>query len=136
MLPLLVTLMLGIWDYGRLVEANQVLTNAAREAGRQCSTAQKGASSVQTVALNYLTRAGVPTTGVTVAVSNLTNSSRADPSGASQLDKYEVVVTMPSNNVRLILMNSLIGPGTITARCTWSSMVDIPVSVPASIPLN
>ena len=33
-LPILVVLLLGLWDIGRMIEAQQVLSNAAREGAR------------------------------------------------------------------------------------------------------
>jgi Flp pilus assembly protein TadG len=135
-LPLLLTLLLGVWDIGRLVDADQILNNAAREGGRQASTGQAAVSDVQNAVLNTLSQAGVPTTGVTVVVTNLTNASRSDPTTANQLDQFQVAVTMPSSNVRYITLSGLIGSNTLQAISIWSSMRDIPLTVSTTIPIN
>lgn len=135
-LPVLITMLLGVWDFGRLVAAEQTLTNAAREAGRQISTAQKDVTGVTNTVKDYLRLAGINSTGVTVTVSNVTQSGRANPQVAEQLDSYSVEVSLPSNNVRLLILNSLLGTGTLKTKSTWRSMVDIPVAVPSSIPFS
>jgi Flp pilus assembly protein TadG len=135
-LPLLVTLLLGVWDIGRLIDASQILDNAAREGGRCASTGKVTTSGVQTAVLEYLKQAGLSTTGVTVSVSDLTTSGNSDPTTATQLDQYQITVTMPSNNVRWIVMNNLIGSSSLTSTCLWNSMKDIPLSVSTTIPTN
>jgi Flp pilus assembly protein TadG len=51
-LPLIVLLLLGCWEVGRMVEVNQVMWNSAREAARDGSLGQ---DNLQTVANNLLT---------------------------------------------------------------------------------
>lgn len=135
-LPLLVITMLGVWDLGRLIQVNQVLTNVTREAARQATTGNSTSADVQTVVSNGLARAGIPTTGVTTTVTNLTNSARSDPTAATQLDQYQISVTLPSSSVRLLALGSLIGTNTLKSVSTWMSMVDIPLAVSATIPVN
>ncbi|MFO0953825.1 MAG: TadE/TadG family type IV pilus assembly protein [Isosphaeraceae bacterium] len=136
-LPLLITILLGVWDYGRLVTAKQIVVNAAREGCRQASSGQKTTTQVKQAALNYLKLSGLSTTGVTVTATNLASGAPSnDPSQASQLDQLQVVVTMPSSNARLIILNSLLGPSSLSATCTWLSMKDIPLSVSSTIPTN
>jgi Flp pilus assembly protein TadG len=135
-LPLLVTTLLGVWDIGRLVDAYQILTNAAREGGRCCSTGQVTSDGIKTAVLAYLKQAGITTTGVTVTVTNLTNAGASDPTTADQLDQFRTTVTLPSSNVRYILMNNLIGSSSLTASCTWNSMRDIPLTVTTTIPTS
>ena len=61
-LPVILTLLLGIWEVGRMIEIQQILYNAAREGGRQASTGQLTDAQVQTVVIQYLQTAGLPTT--------------------------------------------------------------------------
>ncbi|MFO0961088.1 MAG: TadE/TadG family type IV pilus assembly protein [Isosphaeraceae bacterium] len=133
-LPFLCTILLGIWDLGRLIEVNQLLSNAAREGCRQASTAQDSASDVQAAVQNYLNRAGVNTTGMTVTVANLTSAGNSDPRNANQLDLLSVTVTLPANNVRFILAGNLPGASALTASSVWMSMRDIPVGQLGGIP--
>jgi Flp pilus assembly protein TadG len=39
-LPLILSIVAGLWEVGRVVEVQQLLANAAREAGRQAATGQ------------------------------------------------------------------------------------------------
>ncbi|SIO31561.1 Flp pilus assembly protein TadG [Singulisphaera sp. GP187] len=135
-LPLLLTLLLGVWDLGRLIDAVQILNNATREGGRCASTGQVSVTEIQQAVLNAMSQAGLVTTGVTVTVTNLTNAANSDPMVADQLDQFEITTTLPSNNVRWIAMNNLLGSNTLTATCRWNSMKDIPLTVPTSIPIN
>jgi Flp pilus assembly protein TadG len=50
--PLLVLMILGLWEVGRMTEVQNVMWNGAREAARDASTGQ---SNLQTVANNLLT---------------------------------------------------------------------------------
>jgi Flp pilus assembly protein TadG len=134
-LPLLLTLLLGVWDMGRLIDASQILSSAAREGARCASTGQVDVTGIQTAVLNYLTQAGLSTTGATVTVSNLT-SPGTDPLVATQLDQYRISVTLPSNNVRWVVLNNLAGSTTLTTSCLWNSMRDLPLTVPTTIPVN
>jgi Flp pilus assembly protein TadG len=51
-LPLIVLLLFGLWEVGRMVEVNQVMWNSGREAARDASLGQ---DNLQTVASNLLT---------------------------------------------------------------------------------
>lgn len=132
-LPVLCTILLGVWDIGRLAEVNQVLNNAAREGGRQASTGTCTAAEVQAGVQSYMNRAGINTTGISVSFANLT-SGAADPQDANQLDKLRVTVTLPANNVRFILAGNLPGVSSLSATSIWVSMRDIPVAQPGGIP--
>lgn len=135
-LPLLVTILLALWDFGRLIDAYQLVANSAREAARRASTGQATNSEVQQAVVDYLKAAGAKTTGVAVTVTNLTQAARSDPSAATQLDSFQVAVSVPSNNFRWIVLPALQGTATLRATSTWKSMRDIPLSMPSSIPLN
>lgn len=132
-LPVLCTILLGVWDLGRLVEVNQLLNNATREGARHASSGSGSVSEVQDTVRNTLIRAGIDTNGLSVSVVNLTTGN-ADPRTANQLDKLQVTVTLPTNNVRFLLAGNLPGPGTLTATSIWMSMRDIPVAEPGGIP--
>ncbi|AGA31523.1 TadE/TadG family type IV pilus assembly protein [Singulisphaera acidiphila] len=135
-LPLLLTLLLGVWDMGRLIDVTQILNNATREGGRRASTGQDSVAQIQQAVLDYLIQAKLKTDGAIVTVTNLTNAANSDPTTADQLDQFEITATLPSNNVRWVAMNNLLGSNTLKATCRWSSMRDIPLIVPTSIPIN
>jgi Flp pilus assembly protein TadG len=99
LLPVMLVLMLGTWEVGRIVEVSQILTNAAREGGRSASTGQNTNSQVQTTVLNYLTNAGLSSSTATVTVTDLTTPG-TDCTNAAELDQLQVTVTIPFKSVR------------------------------------
>lgn len=134
--PLFVILLLGLWEVGSMVEAQQLLNNAVREGGRQASTGVKTSADVQKVVVDYLKHNGI--TGITtsnVTVKNLTNPKK-DPADANSLDQIQVSVSVPFDNVRWNLLNQVTNVKTLTATTTWSSMADVPLTVNMNIPLN
>ncbi len=133
-LPLLMSILLGVWDFGRLIDAEQLMTNAAREGARQASTGQCTPAQVQQAVSNYLARGGINATGLTVQVSNVTSPGITDPSAANRMDQLKVVITLPSNNVRLVILSGLRGANTLQASATWCSMRDSPITLPPGIP--
>src|SRR5262245_37592934 len=58
-LLLLVPMLIGVWEVGRMVDVEQLLVNSAREGARQASTGQKNIAQVQQVVLTYLQSAGL-----------------------------------------------------------------------------
>src|SRR5689334_319906 len=79
-LPLLMLFLVGVWEVGRTVQVQQIMTMAVREGGRQASLGNKTTSEVQNAVVTYLNVQGI--TGVSAAnvtVTNLTDPSR-DPS--------------------------------------------------------
>lgn len=53
-LPLLVLILSGLWEVGRITEVQQVMWNSAREAGRDASLGQDSLSDVASNLLTYL----------------------------------------------------------------------------------
>lgn len=135
-MPMLVTALLGVWDVGRLTEVSQILNNAAREGSRRASTGQDDVDAIQQAVLSYLGRAGITTTGATVTVANETQPTVTNPQVATQMDLIRVSVTLPSNNVRWIVLNNLVGSQTLSVSNAWHSMRDIPLTVSTTIPID
>lgn len=135
MLPLLLILLLGTWELGRMTEMQQLLSNAAREGGRQASTGNLTNSEVAQVVRDYLKQAGVPTTNATPAVVNTTRGG--DVKDAVQLDQLTVSVTLPAADVRWVALNYLIVPlGTLRAESVWFSMKDKDYPSPQDPPID
>jgi Flp pilus assembly protein TadG len=132
----LVPLLIGVWEVGRLVEVEQLMANAAREGGRQASTGNVNTAGVQNTVVSYLTRNGIPCAASNVTVTNLTSSSRSDPTTANQFDQFQVTVTIPFNSIRWVLLNQITNTTQLTASANWFSMKDVPISVNNTIPLN
>ncbi len=141
-LPIIVSLLLGIWEVGRLIEAQQILTNAAREAVRQASTGNATVAQLTTLVNNYLTAAGINNANSTFKIYNLTQDPNPgagqasdDPTAASQLDHLHVIVTLPLSNVKWAVVNrSMTSITTITAYADFYSMVDQPLVVNSTLP--
>lgn len=141
-LPLLMVLLTGIWEYGRMVQVTQILSNAAREGARQAATGNKTAAQVDTAVKNYLISAGITnTTGYTVTVYNLrlspdpqSGDPSDDPTQSLQMDQLRVNVTLPFNNVRWIFLNSISSVSTLSATADWFCMKDQPLVVDSQMP--
>jgi len=133
-LPLILTLLLGIWEVGRLIEIQQYLSNAAREGARQASTGQLTDAQVQQVVTQALAAEGLPTTNVVVTVQDLTTPAN-DVSVANYLDQIQVTVTIPYSAVQFSLISMVTTPGQlITSQVQWVSMVDEPYPVAPTPP--
>ena len=79
-LPILLIFLLGVWEIGRFVEVSQLLSNAAREGGRQASTSQKTTAQVQNIVVEYLQANGLASvTASNVTVTNLTSTRAPIP---------------------------------------------------------
>jgi Flp pilus assembly protein TadG len=135
-LPLLILLVSGIWELGRVISVYQVLTNACREAGRQAASGKLSADEVREVILDYLRGAGIDTTGMpTPTITNITDSARSDPEDAEQLDHYQLTAALPYANVRLTPLNIFVPSSTVlTITTDWYSMKDLQISVSTDIP--
>jgi Flp pilus assembly protein TadG len=133
-LPFLVPLIIGLWEVGRLVEVEQVLYNAAREGGRQISTGNVSIATAQTEVVNILARNGITATTSQVAITNLTNGARNDPTTCNQLDQWQVQIQIPFNSVRWILLNQITNVTNLTGTAQWFSMKDTTLSVDTTIP--
>jgi Flp pilus assembly protein TadG len=125
--PLVVALLVGLVEVGRLVQVNQILSNAAREGARKASTGVNSYADVQTTVANYLTNAGITNqTGLTVTVYDVTQSNSGpqfNPSTAAWLDQLKVTVTLPYSNVQLAPFPS--SPATtMSAQAVWFSNQD------------
>lgn len=134
-LPLLLGLLAGVWEVGVIVNTEQILDNAVRVGGRQASTGLNSNSQVQQAVIQYLQNAGLPTGNVSVTVTDVT--SGGDVSAATQLDQINVTVSIPFADVAWDAINYLVPSGTkLTASATWYSMVDLPVSVSTTLPIQ
>jgi Flp pilus assembly protein TadG len=144
--PIVMALLLGIWEVGCMLEFTQVLTNAAREGARQAST-ETTYDKVVTAVQNYLTAAGVNQTGVKIQVTNVTTNSHGpqthgtgiddyDPSTAAQLDLLKITVTLPYTNQRWSTTHMFTTTtATMTGTTNWPCLKDADypnaVTVPA-----
>ena len=145
-LPLLLTLMIGMWEVARMVQCSQVLANAAREGARYAATGNLNGTSltatmVQQNVRDYLTSAGFPSaavSGASIQLTNLSSNSWTDPCNAKPMDKFRVTVTIPQgaafNSLQLTTLSLANVTQQLSASATWVSLVDSQVSVGTQLP--
>jgi len=135
--PLLIMLLAGIWEIGRMVEVHQLLTNACREAGRQAATGKLTAAEVQQVVIDYLESANISTEGMpTPLVENRTNPKRTNPAEAEQLDYFRITASLPVANIKYSAWHFFSSPdSTITSSVGWNSMRDLELTISTTIPV-
>jgi Flp pilus assembly protein TadG len=144
-LPLIITLMLGMWQFGSMAQWSRVLGDAAREGARVAAGGTNNGSTVtvanvQTVVQNFLTAAGMPSTaanGATVTVTNLSSDSWTNPGSAMPLDQFSVTVTIPAgapfNSLQLVGA-TFCGITQLQASANWLSANDTQVTVGSTLP--
>ena len=76
----------------------------------------------------------MPTANVTVSVVNTTNALRFEPSTANQLDRFQIDVAMPFQDVRWVGLQWFTSGHTLQARSVWLSNRDIPLVINTTIP--
>ncbi|QEH32961.1 TadE-like protein [Aquisphaera giovannonii] len=141
-LPLVLTMLIGTWELGRILEMQQFLNAGAREAARQAGSGLMTNSQVQQVALNYVKNALGDTSGtrtqhlavtITVYDADIPSTAKAvDVSQADALDLLEIQVSIPYADVRWVALPTLSGAGTLSAKATWVSLKNFPF--PTTVP--
>lgn len=154
-LIILMPMLIGVWEIGRLVNVQQLIANAAREGGRQASTGEKNTAQVREIIVTYLRNAGLNKinssasndtelrTGgrvlVQIKVYDAYNQLRdgIDPTQADQNDRIEVKVEVLFNDVEYSPTNYFLDTNTtISATVNWHCMRDIPLVINSQIPLS
>jgi Flp pilus assembly protein TadG len=129
-LPVILTMLVGLWESARIIEVQQVLLNAAREGARQAATGEMNNAKVQQVTLQYLQVAlndtsGTMTQNAVITVTDLTHPDK-DVTAATSLDSIQVTVTIPYKDVRWTTLKLVTDDTTlITSQATWVSLVDV-----------
>src|SRR5262245_34144093 len=96
--PLLLLLILGIIEVGRMMMVQQIVTNAAREGCRKAVLAGATESQVQTTIDNYLTGSGI--SGQTITVSTLSSAQPGDSVTVTVSVPYDNVTWLPAGAVK------------------------------------
>jgi Flp pilus assembly protein TadG len=121
----LMTIVMGIIECGRLMMVEEVTINASREGARLASLSgatigsmsSTGSTEVDYRVLSYLTAAGVPTSSVTITVTDLDQPSLTDLTQANPGDRIQVQASMPFTSVALCTP-WFFGHATITGTST------------------
>jgi len=148
--PVLVVLLLGLWEVGRMIELQQILSNAAREVARLAAQGQTinstgaatqiqvntGSPNVKATVVNYLQRAGLNVSAgeVTVDFAFLTgDTSLTEPCQGTKGQQFSVTVTIPTTNLKWTSSGAFT-PATMSAAVVWTSLVDDPFTIDTTIP--
>jgi hypothetical protein len=165
-LPLIVLLLSGLWEVGRITEVMQVMWNSGREAARDASLGQDNLQTVASNLLVYLQSAeptafpnGHSTSMIapvitlpantsgytcwdntanremfTITFTDVTKPTVADPTGMSQLDRYEITVQVPYAGIAWSPLAQITGTSRLSIAVDWVSMVDAPFTIVPSLP--
>ena len=89
--PFLLLLLVGVFEFGRAIMVQQILTNAAREGARRAVVEGATAAEVETLVVSYLDSTSVTGASVTCTPSTLSTAGFGDP--------VMVNVSVPFDNV-------------------------------------
>jgi len=150
-LPLLLLLLVGIWELGRIIHTQILLHQAARDAARVGAQAHivnttgaytqirfnTGSPNIEDTVRDYLLAAGITNlAGLVVEfqfVEPTASGPNVDPYTGVKNQRFRVRVSLPYDNVRWTTL-SLINPNTLTAEVYWQCLVDEPFTVDTSLP--
>jgi hypothetical protein len=155
--PLLLLLLVGIWELGRIIDVQITLNGAARDAARLGAQANlvsttgaytqihysAGTPSIDGAVRAYLQAAGITNlSGLTVEFQFVEpavpggatpTASQADPYGGVKNQRFRVRVALPYDNVRWTTL-TLVNPKTLAAETYWQCFVDDPFTVNTTLP--
>jgi Flp pilus assembly protein TadG len=147
--PIMLLLIFGLWELGRIIQVQQQLQNAVRDSARIASQGQiitptgeyvrigrtTGAMNVEDTVRDQLQAAGLTNlNGVVIEFTYLDgNTSNATPADGTKNQAFRIRVSIPYDNVKWTNLN-FFRPNTIQAETTWRILVDDPFQVPTQLP--
>lgn len=147
--PVLLLLIVGVWEIGRLVWLQQIMAQAAREGARLASQANiinttgsyvqismaTGTPNVEDTIKDYLYSAGITNqTGIQITFQFLDgDTSKTQPYQGVKNQRFRLRVTLPYANCKWTDL-SLINPQTLAGECVWQMMVDDPFTLSGTLP--
>jgi Flp pilus assembly protein TadG len=145
-LPVLLIMMLGIWEVGRIIQVQQILVNSAREgarlaAGGYVNSTPVTSTMVETTVRDYLRSAGLPTAAVNNAQITLAcqvSPGWTNPSDAMPLDPFRVTVQIPAgaafDSLRWSFVTKITNKSDMEAYVDWVSLNNVAISVDTQLP--
>jgi hypothetical protein len=151
---LLVPLIIGLWEVGRMVQVKQVVSNSAREGARRAAQGYTlnstgtptqvmttgSSTSVTDVVYQYLLAAGftnLQRTDITVTFQFLEPRSDGvmptEPYQGEKGQRFSVTVTVPWDRVRWVNLG-IIRPADITFTTTWRMLNDDKFTIDDTLP--
>lgn len=147
-LPLLIIMMAGIWEVGRIIQVKQMLVNSAREGARLAAGGYTVNSTpvtqpmVQQAVRDYLRGAGLPAAAYNNAEVTLTCLAQPNwthPHDALPLDKFRLQVAIPAGApfeaTRWSFIPKLTGTNQMSASVDWVSLNNVEIVVDTNLPL-
>ena len=105
---LLFLLILGMFEFGRMVMVQQFLTNASRAGARRGILEHTTESDVQTIVTDYLSSSAIPGATVTVSPDQLSTVGFGDP--------VSVTVSVPFDHVSWLPASRFLGGKNLSAQ--------------------
>jgi len=153
----IVPLFIELLEVGRLIQVQQIVSNAAREGARVAAQgytisssgaptqiyaySSSGSPSVQATVYNYLVTAGLPnltTSNVSVTFTftgpNSGGVTPTDPYLGSMNEPFTVTVSIPWSAVRWVNLGFLPSNTQVTYTVTWQMLVDNAFTVSTTLP--
>lgn len=119
---ILMMLLLGLIEFGRLMMVEQVLTNAARDGCRTGVMPGSAVSDIESEVNNYLDSSGVPHAQVTITV--YLNGTQQTAGGTTPIgvqgDQIQVKVSVPFNNISWLAHPLFLGGKTLSVTALMS----------------
>ena len=150
----LVPLLIGVWEVGRLVQVQQIVSNSAREGARLAGqgvtisssgtitnvTVSSSSPNVTDTVYQYLLASGLTTlqkSDVTIQFQFLTpkldGTTPTEPYLGEKGETFALTVTIPWNKVRWINLG-VIQPTTVSFTVTWKMLVDDTFTINPNLP--
>ncbi|HJZ55387.1 MAG TPA: TadE family protein [Gemmataceae bacterium] len=148
-------LMIGVWEVGRLIQVQQIVSNSAREGARLAGQAfivnpdgsftqvhvSSGTPNVHDVVYQYLIAAGltnlqsedVQVTFTFTAPRSSDGVTPTEPYLGEKNEPFTVTVTIPWAKVRWVNLG-LINPTSVTFTVTWQMLTDDKFTVNEVLP--
>jgi hypothetical protein len=139
LLPIMLTILIGMWDLGQLVRGLQILSIAARDAGRTAAAGTKNSTQIGNAVTLMVSQNGVPAADVDFTYANITQPG-VEPNAATQGDLLNITITIPFTSLKLasgVSMGKFVmwrQTNDISFQSQWMSMRDLPVTISTSIP--
>ncbi len=150
----LVPLVIGVWEVGRLVQVQQIVSNSAREGARLAAQGYTinssgtpievmvatGSPNVTDVVYRYLIGAGLTNllkSDVQVQFQffpDVNGNTPTEPYLGVKGQSFTVTVTIPWDKVRWINLG-VVNPTTVTFVVTWQMLVDDTFTVNETLPI-
>ncbi len=147
-LPLLMIVMLGVWEVGRMIQVKQMLVNSAREGARLAAGGYTVNSVPVTQAMvtqackDYLSGAGLPAAaynGAEVTMTCMASPAWVDPYNAEPLDRFRLRVRIPPGaayeSTRWSLLPKLTAINELDAEVDWVSLNNEEINIDSNLPL-